>query len=147
MTSIVATTKTLIVNERNQLLLLKIGVHTQQPDRSHTWDLPGGFVDEGEFEAEGAVREVKEETDIGIGKDQLALLYGTTGYYKEYDKSVTHLCYGVVLGKTPRVTISWEHASYEWVDFETVLQNYELLPRYQKFIKYAQEHRLLAKAG
>lgn len=145
MTSVVATTKTLIVNEKNQLLLLKIGLHTQQPERSHTWDLPGGFIDEGESEVEGAVREIKEETGIDVNPDEVNLLYGTTGYYKERDKSVTHLCYGIVFDKTPQITISWEHASYEWVDFATVLQNYELLPRYRKFIEYAQEHELLIR--
>ena len=143
MIKIVATTKSLIVNEKNQLLLLKIGTHTQQPERSNTWDLPGGFIDPGESASEGAVREIKEETDIDVEPSRVELIHGITGYYKENDTSVTHLCYAVKLNSTPDVKVSWEHESYKWVEYSTVLQNYELHPRYKLFIEYAQNHGLI----
>jgi ADP-ribose pyrophosphatase YjhB (NUDIX family) len=144
MTRIVATTKVLIVNKKNELLLLKIGVHTQQPNRSHSLDLPGGFVDGDESEYDGALREVKEETGIDLSNDNIKLAYGMTDVNEERDTSVTHLLYIVKLDRTPEVTISWEHESFEWVEFSTVLQKYDLRPRYNTFIKHVQQYNLLS---
>jgi 8-oxo-dGTP pyrophosphatase MutT (NUDIX family) len=137
-----ATTKTLILNEKGELLLLKIGVHTQRPERSYTYDLPGGFVDEGESEHEGALREVMEETAIALNADDIRLVYGMTDYDAEHDVSVTHLLYITKLDHTPDVTVSWEHESFDWVDFATALKRFEDRPRYHTFIEHVQKYDL-----
>lgn len=145
MTRIVATTKTIILNEKDEMLLLRIGIHTQQPERSNTYDLPGGFVDNGESERDGAIREIQEETAITLKGDDLRLVYGMTDYNPDRNVSVTHLLYIAKLDHTPNVTVSWEHKSFEWVDFSTVLEKYDLRPRYRTFIEYVQKHELFAR--
>jgi len=51
----------LVVNG-DRLLLVKRGI---QPFKGF-WDIPGGFLDEGEHPRDGAIREVKEETNLTI---------------------------------------------------------------------------------
>lgn len=135
MTKIKATSKVILINEKNELLLLRIGEHTVNPRRSHTWDLPGGFIDDGEAEVDGAIREVREETGIELGRDQLALVYAETAHYEEIDTLMTHLRYVARLDHTPEVTVSWEHESYKWVDFDANLDEYELRPHFVKAIE------------
>jgi len=142
-TRIIATTKTLIVNERRELLLLKIGEHTKQPERSYTKDLPGGFVDDGEAEYDGAVREIREETGIDASNEKLNLVWSQTNYYKETDASVTHLFYLLKLNHTPEVTVSWEHESYEWVDIQKAPEELSHRPRFRQVIEYVIQHGLL----
>ncbi len=143
MTKIVTTSKIFLVNDKRQLLLLKIGIHTQQPERSHTMDFPGGLVDDGESARQGALRELREETGIELQPGDLTLAYAMTGYYEPKQESYTHLRYIVKLDYTPDVTVSWEHKSYEWSDFDTVLDKYELRPHFTVALKYIQEHKLL----
>lgn len=143
MTSIVATSKVFILNEKNELLLLKIGIHTQQPERSYTMDFPGGMVDKGEFEREAALREVREETGIALRPNDLKLVYAMTGYYEQKNESYTHLRYLVKLDYTPDVTVSWEHESYEWLAVDRVLDTYELRPHFTDALRYIQAHGLI----
>jgi 8-oxo-dGTP diphosphatase len=55
---------TLIINDRNEVLLLKRG--STAPWMPNMWNLPGGKIDPGEMPVEAAVREAKEETGIEV---------------------------------------------------------------------------------
>lgn len=148
MAHIKATTKTLIVNEKGELLLLKIGVHTARPERSYTHDLPGGFIDDGEFERRGAVREVKEETDIDLAEDDLELMWAGTDYYIDGNVSFTHLFYFVRLDHTPEVKVSWEHESFAWVKPSEAIAKFDKdqRPRFITVVEYLQKLELLSEA-
>ena len=143
MIRLISTSKTLVVNNRNELLLLKIGEHTLYPERSNTYDLPGGIINDGESERDGAIREIKEETGIHIVPSSLRLVYSETIFLKEKQELVNHLRYFVQLDYTPEVTVSWEHQSYEWVDFSSVLKKFELRPHFKKAIELVQQSNLL----
>jgi 8-oxo-dGTP pyrophosphatase MutT (NUDIX family) len=139
----IATGKTLVINEKDELLLLWIEKHTERPERSKTWDLPGGFIDHRDAsEKEGALRELDEEAGIKLDQGDVQLVYALTGYYKEHDVSVTHLTYLAKLNNTPEVTISWEHDDYKWVNFADVLDHYTLRPHYEKAITHVLDHHL-----
>jgi 8-oxo-dGTP diphosphatase len=53
------TATALIMNENNQILLIKRAVYLSNPNK---WALPGGYLDHGERIGEGIIREVLEET-------------------------------------------------------------------------------------
>lgn len=144
MTHVRATTKILIINERDELLILKIGVHTKQPHRSYTLDLPGGFVDDGESERDGAVREIKEETNIDMNPNDLELIWAETNYYEDTDASFTHLLYLVGLDHTPEVKVSWEHESFMWVKLDEAAEKFEDRPRFRHVVEYMQKLKLVS---
>ena len=63
----------MVVNEIGQILLIK---RKNQPYRNH-WALPGGYLDQDETTAQGALRELKEET--GLSADNAEFL----GFYDD----------------------------------------------------------------
>jgi 8-oxo-dGTP pyrophosphatase MutT (NUDIX family) len=132
--------KVLVFNEKGQLLLMHIGEHSEKPERSHTPDLPGGMVDPGESEHAAAVREVMEEAGITLDPDEMTLAYAKTEAYSTENKSVSKLVYIVQLKNTPEVTVSWEHESYEWVEFSTVRTVYPLRSFHDEAIAYIQDN-------
>lgn len=58
-----STTKCIIVNEKNEFLLIK---RTSSDSHAGYWETPGGGVDEGESIYEANTREVKEETGLEL---------------------------------------------------------------------------------
>lgn len=115
---LVSTAKTLVFNEKGQVLILRIGEHTLQPQKSYTDDLPGGIIDVGESERDGAAREIEEETGIVVDAKSLRLVYADMNAYQgSKPVSISRLLYMIKLDHTPEVKISWEHESYRWVDF------------------------------
>jgi len=130
--------KVLILNEKNEILTLRIGVHRLRPEKSHTLDLPGGIVDTGESERDAIVREVREEAGIVLDNASIVLQYGTT--YKSESKSVTKLLYATWLNMTPEVTLSWEHEVYEWMSAGALLND-------ARFTTYRQGVEFLTQQG
>lgn len=137
--------KTLIVNEKNQVLVLTIGEYKEHPEKSYTPDLPGGLVEigSGETAVAGAIREAREETGIILDASNLLLAYTRTTFYAEPDGSVSRFFYIARLDDTPAVVVSWEHASYEWIALEELLKTKSFRPFYQEAIEYSIAHNLL----
>lgn len=135
--------KVLILNEKSEALILTTGEWKEHPEKEHRPDLPGGLVEPGEAEMPAAIREVSEETGIALDLQHVSLGYAETKFYEAESKSVTKLLYLARLALTPTVTISWEHESYDWVPFATLLQTHELRPFYRDAIEYIQNNQLI----
>ena len=97
--------------------ILKLHRSHTHPIYPHEIDLPGGVVDRGETPAEGAVRELMEETGISLAVDELELGRRERAGWG----AVQHLYTATVQSEEPAVTISWEHEIAEWTAVETVL--------------------------
>lgn len=142
-TIIESVAKVLVIDTQRRVLVLTIGEYKEHPEKSFTPDLPGGLVDPGEAERDAAIREVKEETDIDIDADRVALLYSKTEFYPNEKKSVSKFLYMTRVTGVPRVTVSWEHALYEWVPIETLLKTKNFRSFYQEAIEYSIAHQLV----
>lgn len=146
MPTIESVAKALLINNMDEALILTIGEHKEQPDRSFKPDLPGGRVDPGENEHQAVVREISEETGISVVATQLVMAYSRTQFIIEESKSVTkHLFIANLIDK-PHVRLSWEHSAYEWVKLES-LQDQVLRSFYDEAIEYCFSNGILKKSA
>jgi|TARA_R100000388_G_scaffold91182_1_gene73071 8-oxo-dGTP pyrophosphatase MutT (NUDIX family) len=92
-----------IIHKGNQILLL-MGSTDLYDNR---WDLPGGHIELGEDDIDGAIREVEEETGLRITAPQKVKEEGRIIYYK------ADLPEG-------EITLSHEHEDHKMVDLEDI---------------------------
>lgn len=83
-------------------------------------DLPGGTVEVGESLIQAMIREVNEEAGIIIPEGGVVELFSSSEYSGHGTRYGLYECH---IGKRPEVYISWEHASFDWVDKTTLLEN------------------------
>lgn len=108
--------KLVIVDNDNKYLLMYRSDHPSFP---YDADLPGGLVEPGESLLDGVIREVAEEAGIALDSNVVTELYSGT----EYSAHDTHYSlYHAKLSPQPDVTLSWEHAKYEWLDLDEFLE-------------------------
>jgi 8-oxo-dGTP pyrophosphatase MutT (NUDIX family) len=102
-----------LLRDRNGrvLVLRRSDTHPRHPLYP---DLPGGDIEAGESLEEGVTREILEETGLVTNAQDLQLVYATTVAHSSGD-SITHILYVLETAlDNPKITISWEHDSYEW---------------------------------
>jgi 8-oxo-dGTP diphosphatase len=129
--------KAIVLNPQRQILLLKRSKTDSR--RPGDWDFPGGEVEKGEEMNVGVVREIREETGLIVRPGDVVLVYAATEAYA--DLSVTRLLF-VARTTSAEVTLSREHDSFRWVDFETALRDFPH-PFYATALRYAIEHQLV----
>ena len=134
----------LLINEKNEALVLTISEYKACPERSFKPDLPGGIVDPGETPLDAVKRELFEEAAINMPLDAFQLAYTKTIFVKAENKSVSKFLYIAFLDTTPDVTVSWEHASFDWVALKGITEKVEFRPFYKEAIDYAFTVGLLA---
>lgn len=109
-----------VVIERNGKYLL---VQERRPDVYGKWNLPAGYVDEGETLEEAAIREAKEETgfDIKLGRQLLVM-------HPIADLPVLHAYSCGIVGGSLSFPED-ELLAAQWFSYEEVLQMKDELRR------------------
>ena len=108
--------KLLIIDSEGKYLLMHRSDH---PRFGKDPDLPGGTLEDNETLLETILREVKEEAGLYIDASNVREIYSGTDYSAHgtyYSLFVSRLSY------RPRIVMSWEHSSYEWLDKESFLE-------------------------
>lgn len=76
-------------------------------------DIPGGTLEEGELPLDALVREVDEETRVVVTPTAAKEVYSGTNYSAG---GTCYILYTCRFDHTPKITMSWEHSAYEWLD-------------------------------
>lgn len=134
--------KALLINGDNKVLVLAIGEHRQSPEKSYAPDLPGGLVDQGEYERQAVVREVFEETGIIVPENQAQLVYSKTEFRQNENKSISKHLFILRVTGNPEVILSWEHTKFTWVDLSE-LRQVDFRPFYNEAIDYCLKNNVL----
>ena len=99
------------VEWEGQFLLLLRQDHKSE---GNTWGVPAGKNEKGEKIADAIVREIKEETGIGVGKDKIQYFQKVFVKYPTYE-FIYHI-FHTKLDKKSEVKISQqEHKAFKWV--------------------------------
>lgn len=103
--------KLALQDQDDNYLLLQLNNH---PVFGYSGDLPGGTADEGEDPVDTMIREVFEEVGIHIASTDVQEVYSGT----DYSRHGTHYTlFTAKLDQRPEITLSWEHAAYDWLPF------------------------------
>jgi 8-oxo-dGTP pyrophosphatase MutT (NUDIX family) len=143
MTEVILVAKALLVNERNEALVLHRSPWPGHEDRSHMPDLPGGLVEKGESPSNATKREIKEETGIEVHEDQLVMGYTKTFFDDPKDQSHTKFLNVCQLDHTPEVVLSHEHESYVWTPINQLLDTHQFGLFYAEGIDYLISHKMI----
>lgn len=112
----------MIIRDKNSKILVLTRGRTH-PNFAKHLDFPGGEVEPGEDNNSGIIREIKEEIGLDLLPSKIKLLFD-----QKINPELTHLLYSYKLDEAePKLTISWEHSSYKWVNGDLLLK--EQLPQ------------------
>jgi 8-oxo-dGTP diphosphatase len=111
-----ASQKAFVFNSEGKMLTL---FRTQTaPTGPNTWDLPGGDLDYGEDAIAGIIREITEETGLGVTNvspfDVESLINPAGNFWI----SIAYYAQAT----TSDVTLSFEHSEYRWVTISEFLE-------------------------
>jgi mutator protein MutT len=85
------------------------------------WGIPGGKMDPGELPENAVVREIYEETQLKLTKENLHFLDKVYIRYPEMD--FTYYMYEYCLASVPKyLQLNDEHIDYRWIKLEEALQ-------------------------
>ena len=108
--------KLVIIDEQDKHLLM---IRSDHPTFGNDPGLPGGTLEDGELPLETMLREVFEEAGVVIDTSAVELVYSGT----EYSTHGTHYSlFATRINKRPEIIMSWEHASYDWLDRSDFLE-------------------------
>lgn len=108
--------KLLMIDPEDKYLLMHRSDH---PTFGKDPDLPGGTLEDGETLLETMLREVREEVGVTIDEKNVLEVYSGT----DYSTHGTHYALFVSkLNVRPKITMSWEHSSYEWCERDEFIQ-------------------------
>jgi 8-oxo-dGTP diphosphatase len=115
-----AAAKALIVNENDQILLLRESSSTPDGTQAGRWQLPGGRINPGETLEQGLVREVVEETGLTVQVGEQV----HTGSWSPTIRGVPHEITGTFFrcesAAAREVTLSDEHDLAVWFDLSAL---------------------------
>lgn len=109
------TASPVILNEKNEVLLLKRAI------KPHfgKWDLPGGFLENGEEPIDGLKREAMEEMNIEIEPIDILTIFIDKYPYDDGEFYTLNLFYRVKI-KSGEIKLDSENSEFKWFKQEEI---------------------------
>ncbi len=117
--------KAIILNEKNEILILREARSYTEGTNHGKYQLPGGRIDVGESYIDGLRREVREETGLEVDIERPIFV----SEWFPTIKGVPHQIIGIFFvcrAKNDAVILSSEHDHYVWNEAQQ-LNNYDML--------------------
>jgi 8-oxo-dGTP pyrophosphatase MutT (NUDIX family) len=106
----------LIFNSSKEILVVKRSLHDSHPG---LWEMPGGALEYREQPHEGALREIKEETNLDV--ELLYPISTSSGFSKKKpDIQVVRIAFLCLSKNSDPLSLSHEHIEYQWVKPEQI---------------------------
>ena len=106
-----------LIVENGKILLVKRAI---EPFFGY-WDIPGGFLNENEHPADGAIRETLEET--GLNVEPLAFFGIFIDYYEGEGGGFTHNTYYIVKPIGGALSAGDDASEAKWFSFDSLPEN------------------------
>lgn len=117
--------KAIIVNDKNEVLILREADTYEEGTNHGRYHLPGGRINVGEPFLEGLRREVTEETGLVIDINQPVYAGEWFPVIKGTPNQIVAI-YFRCMPLTHEISLSLEHDDYKWVDLSEI-SNYDIM--------------------
>lgn len=111
--------KGLIVNPKNQILLMQVNKAQLDNVKEAYWDIPGGRIQKNHTVVDTLRREIEEETGLTkLGKPEFftAVISNIQIPLKDGSKvGLVLMVYKIPVSKTAKIILSNEHVAYKWL--------------------------------
>jgi ADP-ribose pyrophosphatase YjhB (NUDIX family) len=131
--------KTVVFDEHSKVLLIRRSATDAR--RPLEWDMPGGFVEEGESYITATAREIHEEAGLVIPEKAINIVWASAAF-TDYGNVVW--VFFVARTKHGAIKLSNEHDKAIWVSLDDAIKQVTY-PLQQKVLKYIKSHHLLPR--
>jgi len=135
--------KAVILNNKGEILMVRRSKADVR--RPLQWDLPGGYLEEGEEFIASIRREIAEETALEVTDVELAYAKTEIRKWKDHEgphvRNVIFLSYLAKAGAGD-VTLSSEHDMFQWKPLAEAIEQYEY-PTHRELLKHILDNQLL----
>ena len=122
---------TAVIINNNELLVLK---RKEDPFKG-MWDLPGGFINEGETPEEALKREMKEELGIDEGKPVFMRSFPGVYLWKGKEIPIINSFYLLEIRKN-NIILNEENSDFNWVPLSEINPSDIAFDSIQKFLRW-----------
>ncbi len=112
----IPTVTIVIINSKQEVLLTK---RAREPFKGW-WDLPGGFVDEGETLEDAVIRELKEETGLAALNPQYLGSYTEDYHYRDEIHAVVASVFKAEIDDNAQIKAADDVSDYKFVKLKDV---------------------------
>ncbi|MDB5260457.1 MAG: 7,8-dihydro-8-oxoguanine triphosphatase [Candidatus Nomurabacteria bacterium] len=111
--------KACIINEKNQILIVRESDSYKDGSQVGKWDVPGGRINPDETLEEALRREVKEETNLILKSYTLLDVHDTFANKHNEKWHIVRLFY-ITKCEEGIINLSKDHDAYDWVDVDKI---------------------------
>lgn len=116
--------KAIVFNSEGRLLALRRSESDER--RPLQWDIPGGWVDEGEEILTAVTREIEEEAGLKIDPKTLELVLTQHAIKDSKDGKLNiNWLFFIGLTESQEVKLSYEHSEAGWMTLDEALKEFE----------------------